>query len=34
MEDGDLIILEGDGIEKFFLGLLAVEVVAGSRIDQ
>lgn len=34
MEDGDLIILGSDGLEQLLLSLLAVEVVARTRVHQ
>lgn len=34
MQDVQFFVLAGDGLEQLFLGLLAVEVVTGSRVYQ
>jgi hypothetical protein len=34
VEDGDLVVLDSDGLEQLLLGLLAVEVVASPRVDE
>ena len=34
MQDVEFLVLAGDGLEQLLLGLLAIEVVAGARVDQ
>lgn len=34
MQNGELFIFGGDGLEQFFFGLLAVKVVACTGVDQ